>query len=220
MHYHVIQKIETDNFIIDSLFHSKNNDFFKSLISLVYYFISILFKGQTPGDTLLGFKPESKKSLLIISYLFNLISKYYSKNNIFIRLIYKFSDLFSFLNFLMNDNKKYSPNYYPIHQLFNIKYSYEFKPNNNYLLNDNILFIKNLIYTELSDLMIILLPKKFNYKYPLINNKFISNLCVICKNECTNTIKFSCGHKYCYYCYRINQKKDSINEVCIICHKL
>ena len=138
------------------------------------------------------------------------------------KLIYRFCDFFSYLNFIRNnnDNQIITPNNFPFNYLFNIKYKNDLNLKNiNLLYIENIsFFIKKLLYNELSDLIIMLLPKRINnIKYSLLDKEYISNLCPICKNESTNIIKLICGHKYCYYCYTINKKKNL--KQCIICNK-
>ena len=138
------------------------------------------------------------------------------------KLIYKFCDFFSYLNFIRNNNNNQmiTPNYFPLNYLFNIKYKNTLNiKDNNLLYKENMsFFIRKLLYNEFSDLIIMLLPKRIKaFKYSLLDKEYISNLCSICRNECTNTIKLLCGHKYCYYCYTIINKKKL--KYCLICNK-
>ena len=138
------------------------------------------------------------------------------------KLIYKFFDFFTYLNFIRNNNNNQmiTPNYLPFNYLFNIKYKNTLNiKDNNLLYKENMsFFIRKLLYNEFSDLIIMLLPKRIKtFKYSLLDKEYISNLCSICRNECTNTIKLLCGHKYCYYCYTINKKKKL--KYCLICNK-
>ena len=113
-----------------------------------------------------------------------------------------------------------TPNYFPLNYLFNIKYKNTLNiKDNNLLYKENMsFFIRKLLYNEFSDLIIMLLPKRIKaFKYSLLDKEYISNLCSICRNECTNTIKLLCGHKYCYYCYKIINKKKL--KYCLICNK-
>ena len=138
------------------------------------------------------------------------------------KLIYKFFDFFSYLNFIgdNNNNQMITPNYFPLNYLFNIKYKNTLNIKvNNLLYKENMsFFIRKLLYNEFSDLIIMLLPKRIQtFKYSLLDKEYISNLWSICRNDCTNTIKLLCGHKYCYYCYTINKKKKL--NYCLICNK-
>ena len=224
MKYQLIQKEEIDNFIIDNIGYCNNYEmiFIKNIIGLIYYFTNIIFLGKTYGDFLSNIETDSRKIFLILSYLLNLISKYYINKSPIMKLIYRFCDFFSYLNFIRNnnDNQIITPNNFPFNYLFNIKYKNDLNLKNiNLLYIENIsFFIKKLLYNELSDLIIMLLPKRINnIKYSLLDKEYISNLCPICKNESTNITKLICGHKYCYYCYTINKKKNL--KQCIICNK-
>ncbi len=224
MKYQFIQKEEIDNFIIDNIGNLNNQEkhFIKNIIGLIYYFTNIIFLGKTYGDFLSNIEPDSKKIFLILSYLLNLISKYYINKSSIMKLIYKFCDFLSYLNFIgnNNNNQMITPNYFPLNYLFNIKYKNTLNiKDNNLLYKENMsFFTRNLLYNEFSDLIIMLLPKRIKtFKYSLLDKEYISNLCSICRNECTNTIKLLCGHKYCYYCYIINKKKKL--NYCLICNK-
>ena len=59
------------------------------------------------------------------------------------KLIYKFCDFFSYLNFIRNNNNNQmiTPNYFPLNYLFNIKYKNTLNiKDNNLLYKENMSF--------------------------------------------------------------------------------
>lgn len=132
-----------------------------------------------------------------------------------LKAIYHLLDLKHFLNFLAAPTgtgggptvfesilkiKKYSDN------------------NMSIMTQRNTLLIKNLLWKEVSSLLVFLFPNTQNPD--LIKTKEISRLCQICKNLPTNAINFQCMHVYCYYCY-MNYPKNSNIEIpsrCLICN--